>query len=93
MDDVLCERDGAVAVVTLNRPAQLNTISQPMLSALSQALLACEADPEVRAVLLTGAGKAFCAGLDLKDAASEDGVARGGFALAPTLDLRDFPHR
>ncbi|MBP6229568.1 MAG: enoyl-CoA hydratase/isomerase family protein [Pseudomonadales bacterium] len=91
MDDVLCERDGAVAVVTLNRPAQLNTISQPMLSALSQALLACEADPEVRAVLLTGAGKAFCAGLDLKDAASEDGVARGGFALAPTLDLRDFP--
>ena len=91
MADVLYELDGAVATVTLNRPQRLNTISQPMLSALSEALLAGDANPDVRAIILTGAGKAFCAGLDLQDAASEDGVSKGGFKLAPSLDLRDFP--
>ncbi len=91
MSEVMLDRDGSVATVTLNRPEHLNTISQPMLLALSEALLACEHDPKVRAVVLTGAGKAFCAGLDLQDAASEEGVARGGFALSTTLDLRSFP--
>ncbi|HMV71788.1 MAG TPA: enoyl-CoA hydratase/isomerase family protein [Pseudomonadales bacterium] len=91
MSEVLLDRDGAVATVTLNRPQQLNTISHPMLLALTEALLACEQDPAIRAVVLTGAGKAFCAGLDLQDAASDEGVARGGFALATTLDLRTFP--
>lgn len=91
MSDVLYERDGGVATVTLNRPERMNTISQPMLLALSEALLAGGRDPEVRVLIITGAGRAFCAGLDLQDAASEEGVAKGGFALAPTLDLRDFP--
>jgi len=91
MSDVLYEHDGAVATITLNRPERMNTISQPMLLALSEALLAAGRDPEVRAIVVTGAGRAFCAGLDLQDAASEEGVARGGFALAPTIDLRDFP--
>jgi enoyl-CoA hydratase/carnithine racemase len=91
MSDVLYERDGAVATITLNRPERMNTISHPMLLALSVALLDAGRDPEVRAVILTGAGRAFCAGLDLNDAASEEGVKKGGFALAPTLDLREFP--
>ncbi len=91
MSDVLYERDGAVATITLNRPERLNTISHPMLVALSEALLEAGRDGEVRAVIITGAGRAFCAGLDLNDAASEEGVRKGGFALAPTLDLRDFP--
>lgn len=69
----------------------MNTISQPMLLALSEALLEGARDPAVRAIVVTGAGRAFCAGLDLQDAASEEGVAKGGFALAPSLDLRDFP--
>lgn len=91
MSDVLYERDDAIATITLNRPERMNTISQPMLLALSEALLTAGRDPEVRVVVITGAGRAFCAGLDLQDAASEEGVAKGGFALAPTLDLRDFP--
>lgn len=91
MSDVLYEREGAVATVTLNRPERMNTISQPMLLALSQALIDAERDADVRAIIVTGAGRAFCAGLDLQDAASEEGIARGGFALAPALDLRDFP--
>jgi enoyl-CoA hydratase/carnithine racemase len=91
MSDVLYERDGHIATVTLNRPASMNTISQPMLLALTEALVAAGRDAEVRAVVITGAGRAFCAGLDLQDAASAEGVAKGGFALAPALDLRDFP--
>jgi enoyl-CoA hydratase/carnithine racemase len=91
MDEVRIERDDHVATLTLNRPERMNTISQPMLTALSEALLACEEDPEVRAILITGAGRAFCAGLDLQDAASDEGVGTSGFALEPTLDLRNFP--
>ena len=91
MSEVLYERDGAIATVTLNRPERMNTISHPMLVALSEALLEAGRDSAVRAIVITGAGRAFCAGLDLGDAASADGVKKGGFALAPTLDLRDFP--
>lgn len=91
MIDVMYECAGAVATVTLNRPERLNTISQPMLLALSAALIAAERDPDVRVIVITGAGRAFCAGLDLQDAASEKGVAKGGFAFAPALELRDFP--
>jgi len=91
MSDVQYQRDGALATITLNRPERMNAISHPMLLALSEALLHAGRDGDVRAVILTGSGRAFCAGLDLNDAASEEGVRKGGFALAPTLELRDFP--
>jgi enoyl-CoA hydratase/carnithine racemase len=91
MDEVKIERSDFVATITLNRPDRLNTISQGMLSSLSEALIACDQDPEIRAIIITGAGRAFCAGLDLNDAASEDGVSKGGFALSTKLELRDFP--
>jgi enoyl-CoA hydratase/carnithine racemase len=91
MDEVKVERSGFVATILLNRPDRLNTISQEMLSALSEALIACDQDPEIRAIIITGAGRAFCAGLDLNDAASEEGVAKGGFELSTKLDLQNFP--
>lgn len=91
MSDILLEYDGSIATLTLNRPERMNTISQSMLYALSEALLACDKDSGVRAIILTGAGRAFCAGLDLQDAASDEGVAKSGFELTPTLDLRSFP--
>lgn len=91
-DPVLLDIDArGVATITLNRPERMNTISQPMLLALSEAMVAAGRDAEVRAIVVTGAGRAFCAGLDLQDAASEEGVGKGGFALGPALDLRDFP--
>ena len=55
-----------VATITLNRPERMNTISPRMLSELTQFLLDADADPEVRVVVLAGAGKAFCAGHDLR---------------------------
>lgn len=59
------ERRGALAVVTLNRPAKLNAINGEMIDALHRALDAAEADDTVRAIVLAGAGRAFSAGFDL----------------------------
>ena len=64
-EELLVEQDGRVLVVTFNRPDRLNTISPPMLSELSSVLTAANKDPEVRCIVLTGAGRGFCAGLDL----------------------------
>jgi enoyl-CoA hydratase/carnithine racemase len=63
---VRLERDGAVARVTLDRPAQLNAISPELLRDLDAVCAAIEADDGVRAVALTGAGRVFCAGADLR---------------------------
>lgn len=90
MSEVLEQRDGAVATLTLNRPERLNAISVPMLDLLSERLLACDRDPEVRAIVLTGAGRGFCAGLDLQDASSGSGIGSGG-GFPATLDLRTAP--
>ena len=56
-----------VGTITLNRPDQLNTFTTPLAIDLQQALLAMDADPKVRAVLVRGAGKAFCAGIDVNE--------------------------
>lgn len=60
-----------VAEITLNRPEQLNALDSPMAEALHQALAEMDADPTVRVVLLKGAGKAFCAGIDVKELAGK----------------------
>src|SRR5688572_21420775 len=56
-----------VATLTLNRPRQYNALSAAVLAALHEELDAIARDPEVRVVLLTGAGSAFCSGHDLKE--------------------------
>jgi len=63
---VLLERRGNVGVLTLNRPAALNSVDAALSSAAGEALHALDSDPDVRAVVLTGSGRAFCAGADLK---------------------------
>lgn len=90
-DQVLYTRDGNVATLTLNRPDRLNTISGPMLQQLSARLLEADRDREVRVIVLTGAGRAFCAGLDLQDASSGTGIGGGGGAGFTELDLRNAP--
>lgn len=64
---ILVERTGAVISLTLNRPDKLNAIDSPMLDALEQILGEIEADPDCRAVVLSGAGRAFSAGADIKE--------------------------
>jgi len=63
--------DDKVASITLNRPDSLNTFNSQMAGELYQALAECEADPAVRVVLLKGAGKAFCAGIDVNELAGK----------------------
>ena len=68
MPDILLEIDGGVAIVTLNRPDVLNSFTRPMARQLRDALEQIAADDALRAVVLTGAGRGFCAGQDLSEA-------------------------
>ncbi len=65
LEQVLLEVRGRIATVTLNRPEQRNPLSATMLRDVASALLWCRDEPEVRVVVLTGAGRVFCAGADL----------------------------
>lgn len=87
-DEVHYEVDHQVATITLNRPDRLNAITATMLQGLARAFETAEADREVRACVLTGAGRGFCAGLDLKAAAEGSGIGSGsGGGLGNTRDL------
>ena len=63
---ILVEKSGGIATVTLNRPNAMNALSRELRIAIAETFEALEVDKEIRVVILTGAGKAFCAGLDLK---------------------------
>lgn len=92
-DEVLYEVSEGIATLTINRPEKMNTISGPMLRRLSELLLQANADKEVRVVVLTAVGRAFCAGLDLVDATSGDGIGSQNQARAVSvdIDLRNSP--
>ena len=80
MTSVLYERDGRIARITLNRPEVLNAIDDEMPGALSDAVARADADPAVHVMLLSGAGRAFCSGYDLKRyAGGERGGGDGGY--------------
>ena len=78
-DTVLVEldADAGVATVTLNRPDALNALTVPMKQALLAAFRRLERDKAVRAVILTGAGRAFCAGQDLRERLEPDAAPLG----------------
>jgi enoyl-CoA hydratase/carnithine racemase len=85
--EVLYELEDGVLTVTLNRPAKLNALTRTMLRELLEALDRADADDAVRAVIVTGAGRAFCAGADLSAGAKTfDRAARGD-------EKPDAPHR
>ena len=96
-EEVLYEVDDHVATITLNAPGRMNTISGAMLDQLSERLLQADRDRDVRCIVLTGAGKAFCAGLDM---AAQMGASKGslggldggtGEAIPGEIDLRFTP--
>ena len=68
-ETVIVERDGAIAVVTLNRPQQLNALSYGLVKDLCLAMESLDQDDEVRVIILTGGEKVFAAGADIKEMA------------------------
>lgn len=66
-ETLVCDRQGGVLRVTLNRPEKLNSLSYRLLHDLVEVARAVNEDPSIRAVLLSGSGRAFCAGADLTD--------------------------
>ncbi len=82
MSDVQIEDRGPVRRIILNRPEVMNAITSEMLAELNEAFKSADDDPDVRVVVLTGAGRAFCSGLDLKQAAAGEGIGGAGLASA-----------
>jgi len=98
-EHILFETEHGVAKLTLNRPEVLNSFNRAMAAEVRQALSHAGSDPEVRAVLITGAGRAFCAGQDLAEAMPKEGpapdlgdiVARGYNPIVRTIRQLDKP--
>jgi len=76
-DELLCDVTDHVATITLNRPAKRNALGDVLTPALREALLTTEADPEVRVLVITGAGEAFCAGGDISGMGDNVGAGDG----------------
>lgn len=88
-ETVLVERDGGVATVTLNRPERMNALTDELMRALPTRLHELAEDPDVRCVLLTGAGeRAFSAGADLQDIPAEGSTpgASGSETIETSID-------
>lgn len=93
--EVLYEVADHVATITLNAPHRMNTISGPMLHELSERLLEADSARDVRCIVLTGAGRAFCAGLDLAAQMASSSGSLGGLGSLDTnpgeFDIRNAP--
>jgi enoyl-CoA hydratase/carnithine racemase len=87
-DDVLYECDGYVATITLHRPERLNAITTAMLDGLSAYLRRADDDRNVRAIVLTGAGRGFCSGLDLQQVAEP---TPGAVGASGTVNINEHP--
>ena len=81
-DHLLATLDEGVLTLTLNRPEARNAMSRELVGALSEQLKAAEQNVDVRCIVLTGAGSAFCAGGDVKNMAQQQKTGR-----TSTLDL------
>jgi enoyl-CoA hydratase/carnithine racemase len=81
------EREEALATLTLNRPQAMNALSRELRAALSSAFRELARERSVRAIVLTGAGRAFCAGLDLKELGAGAGPVGGGRGAADDADI------
>ena len=75
MNKVLLDKRNGYAIVTLNRPDDMNALSRELRGDLCETFIACESDENIRVVILTGKGRAFCAGMDLKELSETDGDA------------------
>ena len=92
-EHILYDVDEGVATITLNRPERLNAFDDLMLSEWREAIASADADGEVRAIILTGAGRGFCSGMDVAQEAGGEGVLRTEESVAERRhSLRDRVH-
>lgn len=91
MSAMICEISDHIATITLNRPERMNTISSAMLDELTRTFVEVNENPDVRVVILTGSGRAFCAGLDLNEASAGQGIGGKDRRPPETIDLRNTP--
>lgn len=98
-DTILIERDGALATLTLNRPQNLNSLNKQIMEDIRAALRELKKDDSVRVLMMTGAGRGFCAGADLADNGFADGVKRSpGGGILHSMEIgynplvRDLAH-
>jgi 2-(1,2-epoxy-1,2-dihydrophenyl)acetyl-CoA isomerase len=89
-EHVLFEVADGIATLTLNRPEKLNAYITPMGEELTQAFRHCRDDPAVRAVILTGAGRGFCAGVDLEHLRAHQAGGNAAQGRGPRLGEEDF---
>ena len=92
-DDLLAEVDDGIAVFTLNRPERRNAFSGAMINGLARLLADVERDESIGAVVLTGAGGAFCAGGDVKAMASDDALFGPQLSYDDKLNLQRLNQR
>src|SRR5262249_36978080 len=90
-ENVMLERDGQVAIITLNRPEKLNALNHRLIEELLDALDVVAGDDDVRAVVITGAGRAFCSGDDISGGAAP-ATPRRGESPSTTFGLRNRLH-
>ena len=97
---ILLDQDGPIATITLNRPDQLNAYTTTMGDEVTSAFRSLQRDESVRVVILTGAGRAFCAGVDLahlkahemgKNASKGPRLGEEDFLRRLPLEMRDYP--
>lgn len=87
---LIVQRDGPVARVTMNRPERLNALDDALVGDLNAFLRSARDDESLRVIVMRGAGRAFCAGLDLKDANAREGVRSVSDSLRGQRRIRDI---
>src|SRR3972149_9040868 len=88
-EQVLYEKSGGVATITLNRPERMNAFTPKMIEEWAKALEDARVDRDVRAVIVTGAGRGFCAGADLRGGLDVTDSGQGGGPPSPA-DRRNW---
>lgn len=91
-ENILVETAGHVATLTLNRPTSLNSLNKGLIDDVRNALRALRNDVNVKALIVTGAGRGFCAGADLANAGFNDGVQRSvGEGISHSMEIAYNP--
>ena len=90
-NELLCEVQGRVAIITLNRPEARNALSDHLTPALRTMIRVCGEDPSIGALLITGAGTAFCSGGDVKGMGANTNPAKA--AMSPDERIADLQER